>query len=115
MNQLRSEIHSGEFQCSRHYPVSRRVEDAAAQAFMECLPGSEWPPVNTQFADVFRLAAWRLLVPIETVAALDCSTLTGLDWSVLAPDAQSEWIDRARASIARLTRMPHWKRLSCTA
>ncbi|ELB90354.1 hypothetical protein Rwratislav_24786 [Rhodococcus wratislaviensis IFP 2016] len=71
--------------------------------------------MNTQFADVFRLAAWRLLVPVETVAALDCSTLTGRDWSALAPDAQSEWIDRARASIARLTRMPHWKRLSCTA
>jgi hypothetical protein len=104
MSDHRTEIHSGEFRQSRHYPVAAAVEDVAAQSFSRFYPDAQWPPVNAQFADVYRLAAWRLLTPLTVVAALDCSVLTSREWLSLNESEQSEWIAKAQGTNSLLAR-----------
>jgi len=104
VNSLRDEIHSGEFRQSRHYPVARSVERVAAQTFKRLHPDTEWPPVNGHFADVYRLASWRLLSPLETVAALDYETLTAGSWAALPDDQREAWFEHVRGTNSRLSR-----------
>ncbi|GAA3129696.1 hypothetical protein GCM10020255_003130 [Rhodococcus baikonurensis] len=62
-------------------------------------PETEWPPVNGHFADVYRLASWRLLTPLETVAALDYETLTASSWDALPDDQREAWFEHVRGTI----------------
>ena len=105
----RMTINSGEFRLTPAWPVAPAVRDLAELGWLGRGDGSEWPPVNAAFENLWLFDAWRITTDPETVAALSYRTITGLNWDTATTETQQSWQTAEQVQRALIVRLPHWR------